>query len=53
VRLLSTSVSAVNSALHRARSTLAKVYHPEQQARMRMEAADRTTDELLQWYVHA
>jgi RNA polymerase sigma-70 factor (ECF subfamily) len=51
--LLSTSVSAVNSALHRARVTLAKNYHPEQQERIQVSAADRATSELLARYVNA
>jgi len=51
--LLSTSVSAVNSALHRARVTLAKNYHPEQQERIQVSSADRATNELLARYVNA
>ena len=52
-QLLSTSVSAVNSALHRARVTLAKNYHPEQQERIQVSAADRATRSLLARYVNA
>src|SRR6266446_2437026 len=52
-RLLEISVSAVNSALHRARVTLAKNYHPEQQERIQVSAADRATSELLARYVNA
>ena len=51
--LLSTSVSAVNSALHRARVTLAQNYHPEKQERMQVSSADRATNELLNRYMHA
>jgi len=52
-RLLSTSVLAVNSALHRARATLAKHYHPEQHAWVQAGPADRATSELLRRYVDA
>ncbi len=52
-RLLSTSVSAVNSALHRARVTLAKHYHPEKHEWMQVGAADRATSDLLKRYVQA
>jgi RNA polymerase sigma-70 factor (ECF subfamily) len=51
--LLSTSVSAVNSALHRARVTLANNYHTEKQERMQLSSADRATSELLSRYVKA
>jgi RNA polymerase sigma-70 factor (ECF subfamily) len=51
--LLSTSVSAVNSALHRSRVTLTKNYHPEQQERIQVSSADRATSELLARYVNA
>jgi RNA polymerase sigma-70 factor (ECF subfamily) len=51
--LLSTSVSAVKSALRRARVTLAKNYHPEQQERIQVGSADRATSELLARYVNA
>jgi RNA polymerase sigma-70 factor, ECF subfamily len=51
--LLSTSVSAVNSALHRARVTLAKNYHPEKRERILVSADDRATSELLARYVNA
>src|SRR6266849_1892246 len=52
-RLLSTSVSAVNSALHRARVTLAKRYHPEKQEWVQVGSADRATSDLLKRYVKA
>jgi RNA polymerase sigma-70 factor, ECF subfamily len=52
-QLLSISVSAVNSALHRARVTLAKTYHREKQEKMPVSAADRATSELLKRYVKA
>jgi RNA polymerase sigma-70 factor, ECF subfamily len=52
-RLLSTSVSAVNSALHRARVTLAKNYHPEKHQWMQVDAVDSLTSELLQRYMTA
>ena len=52
-RLLLTTVSAVNSALHRARVTLETNYHSEQQARMRLDSADGATSELLRRYVTA
>ena len=51
--LLSTSVSAVNSALHRARVTLAQNYHTEKQERMQVSSADRATNELLKRYMNA
>jgi RNA polymerase sigma-70 factor (ECF subfamily) len=47
--LLEISVSAVNSALHRARVTLEKHYHVEQ----RESPIDEATNSLLSRYVHA
>ncbi len=52
--LLGLSVSAVNSALHRGRVTLARHYRSdEQRATVRATQADAVTSELLQRYVHA
>ena len=51
--LLSTSVSAVNSVLHRARVTLAQNYHTEKHERMQASSADRATNELLKRYMNA
>src|SRR5207247_6910132 len=51
--LLSTSVSAVNSALHRARVTLAQNYHTEKHESMQASSADRATNELLKRYMNA
>src|SRR5713101_5787552 len=51
--LFSTSVSAVKSALHRARVTLAQNYHTEKQERTQVSSADRATNELLARYVNA
>lgn len=51
--LLETSLSAVNSALHRARVTLAKHYHsPEQESAIHLEPDERT-QKLLDQYVEA
>ncbi len=52
-RLLDLSVSAVNSALHRARTTLAKHYHPDARATARADRADAATNALLHRYMHA
>lgn len=52
--LLSISVSAVNSALHRARVTLAKQYQTDDRARTeRVSQADAATQALLGRYLHA
>jgi RNA polymerase sigma-70 factor, ECF subfamily len=51
--LLETSLSAMNSALHRARITLAKHYHsPEQESAIHPEPDERT-QKLLDQYVEA
>lgn len=52
-RLLELSISAVNSALHRARVTLAKNYPGEKREAMRVHQADAETDELLLRYLQA
>ncbi len=52
-RLLELSLSAVNSALHRARVTLAKSYPSGQREAMRIHQADAETDELLSRYLQA
>ena len=51
--LLSLSVSAVNSALHRARATMAKQYHSDEQERGKGLAVDARTQALLERYLHA
>ena len=51
--LLSTTVSAVNSALHRARVTLEQNYHTEKEEKMQVSPADRATNELLIRDMHA
>ena len=51
--LLSISVSAVNSALHRARVTLAKQYHTHDQERGEGLRANAATQALLERYLHA
>ena len=52
--LLSISVPAVNSALHRARVTLAKQYQTDDRARTeRVSQADAATQVLLERYLHA
>ncbi len=52
--LLEITVSAVNSALHRARVTLAKHYHMDERDLANMgRAADVQMSELLSRYVHA
>ncbi len=51
--LLETSVSAVNSALHRARITCAKLYRPRRDESMRVDAGDQATRLLLERYVRA
>jgi RNA polymerase sigma-70 factor, ECF subfamily len=52
-QLLSTSVSAVKSALHRARVTMEQHYHSQKQERLRAQAADKATGELLSRYIKA
>jgi RNA polymerase sigma-70 factor (ECF subfamily) len=52
-RLLELSVSAVNSALHRARLTLAKNYHNSQREAVRVHQADAETNALLSRYMQA
>jgi RNA polymerase sigma-70 factor (ECF subfamily) len=52
-RLLEISVSAVNSALHRARVTLAKNYHTDERTMAQESRADAATSALLKRYVHA
>jgi RNA polymerase sigma-70 factor (ECF subfamily) len=51
--LLETTTSAVNSALHRARLTCAKLYHRQSSESIRLEVNDPTTRVLLDRYVHA
>ena len=51
--LLSISVSAVNSALHRARVTLSKQYHAGEQKRGEDLRADAATQALLERYLRA
>ena len=51
--LLELSVSAVNSALHRARVTLAKHYHPDEQETGQVRLLDAETSALLTRYVQA
>jgi RNA polymerase sigma-70 factor, ECF subfamily len=51
--LHSISVSAVNSALHRARVTLAKQYHVDEGERGESLRADAATQALLERYLHA
>jgi RNA polymerase sigma-70 factor (ECF subfamily) len=50
---LETSVSAVKSALHRARVTLEKNYHSEQQEMEQVRCADTATNILLARYLRA
>ena len=52
-QLLEISVSAVNSALHRARVTLEKNYHCEQREMMQVHRADAATNTLLARYLQA
>ncbi len=51
--LLSISVSAVNSALHRARVTMAKQYHTHERERGEDLETDAATQALLERYLHA
>jgi RNA polymerase sigma-70 factor (ECF subfamily) len=51
--LLSISVSAVKSALHRARVTLAKQYHVDEQKRREGLSTDAETQALLERYLRA
>jgi RNA polymerase sigma-70 factor (ECF subfamily) len=51
-RLLTISVSAVNSALHRARLTLEKHYHSEKPEMARLDCTDVATNALLSRYLH-
>jgi RNA polymerase sigma-70 factor, ECF subfamily len=51
--LLSISVSAVNSALHRARVTMSKQYHTHDREREEILEADAATQVLLERYLHA
>jgi RNA polymerase sigma-70 factor, ECF subfamily len=51
--LLELSVSAVNSALHRARVTLAQNYHTDEQEVTQVHRADAVTHTLLSRYMHA
>jgi len=51
--LLSISVSAVNSTLHRARVTLAKQYHAPEQEKEESLRADAATQALLERYLRA
>ncbi len=52
-QLLEISVSAANSALHRARVTLEKNYHSEQREMEQVHRADTATDMLLARYLQA
>lgn len=52
-QLLEISVLAVNSALHRARVTLAKNYHRNEQEMGQVHQDDSATNVLLKRYVHA
>jgi RNA polymerase sigma-70 factor (ECF subfamily) len=52
-RLLEISVSAVNSALHRARVTLEKNYDREQREMAQLDRVDVATNTLLTRYLHA
>ncbi len=52
-QLLELTVSAVNSALHRARVTLAQHYHPDGEARAQDRQADTATSALLTRYMQA
>ncbi|GCE22112.1 RNA polymerase subunit sigma-70 [Dictyobacter kobayashii] len=52
-QLLEISVSAVNSALHRARVTLEKNYHSEQRELPQVSHADTATNMLLARYLQA
>ncbi len=52
-QLLEISVSAVNSALHRARVTLEKNYHCEQREMAQVHRADAATNTLLARYLQA
>src|SRR5260221_109880 len=51
--LLEISVSAVNSALHRARVTLEKHYHPDEREMAQVSLTDAATNALLSRYVQA
>jgi RNA polymerase sigma-70 factor (ECF subfamily) len=51
--LLEVSVSAVNSALHRARVTLAQNYHTNKREMVLVSRADAETNALLSRYMHA
>ena len=51
--LLSISVSAVNSALHRARVTMEKQYHTDDRERREKLEVDAATQALLERYLHA
>lgn len=51
--LLETSIASVNSALHRARVTLAKHYHSPEQERALNREPDERTRKLLDQYVEA
>jgi len=52
-KLLSISISAVKSALHRARVTLGKHYHSDEQKRGEGLSADAATQALLERYLRA
>ncbi|QBD75399.1 sigma-70 family RNA polymerase sigma factor [Ktedonosporobacter rubrisoli] len=51
--LLAISVSAVNSALHRARVTITQHYHTAEQEKMQMQRTDAATNALLARYMQA
>lgn len=52
-QLLDLTVSAVNSALHRGRVTLAKHYHPKEPERAPTSLSDAATNTLLHRYLQA
>ncbi|MDQ2713483.1 MAG: nuclear transport factor 2 family protein [Chloroflexota bacterium] len=52
-QLLEISVSAVNSALHRARVMLEKNYHTDKRETTQIDRVDAETNTLLSRYVHA
>lgn len=51
--LLDTTPSSVNSALHRARATLAKHYHGRNLQAPSLDETDEQTKQLLEQYIHA
>jgi RNA polymerase sigma-70 factor (ECF subfamily) len=51
--LLGATISSVNSALHRARSTMRRLYHPRGRGGAQSRDPDRATLELLERYIEA